>query len=585
MAVASLDFSDFKAALKTYMQTKSAFRDYNYDGANMSQQLDVLSFNTFQNAFYLNMVNSEMHLDSAQIRDSGVSRAKMLNYVPRSVRSSVAHLSLSVPTSDISTLTIPKGIQFTGTNANGTYSFVTRDTTVWPSASSTFTVDDLAVYEGAYLTESYVVDLRDETQRFLISNRGVDTESLTVSVTVAGSNAVYWTPATNLYGLGPDSNIYFLQGAETDSYEVVFGDGVLGAAPVDGALVTISYIASSGADANGIDTFTMDSDLGTINGGLILSPFVVATTTASFGGAAMESLASIQRYAPRHFQTQESAITTSDYADIVREKFVDVYDASVYGGETVTGSVEYGRIFVAVVGLNGAAITQARQKEIKDTLEGMAAPGMTVVLVDPVDLYVEPTVVVHADREILSMSTSQLTAVVTATISAFNAEYLGRFKTAFRFSKFTGAIDDSDAAVISCEVTTTIKKIVSPELYLKQPIRLSLNNPISSGVRSSEFVSLGKRYVFTDTITDKNVTGTIYMLEVNPAYTSPVYTSIGTVDYSTGEISIGSVVVSGYGGIEGIAFRATPSGQDIYANRNDVIQIDMGATLITATTS
>ena len=44
----------------------------------MSVLLDVLSYNTHYNAFYTNMLANEMFLDTAQQRDSVVSRAKEL---------------------------------------------------------------------------------------------------------------------------------------------------------------------------------------------------------------------------------------------------------------------------------------------------------------------------------------------------------------------------------------------------------------------------------------------------------------------------------------------------------------------------
>ena len=48
----------------------------------MAVLLDVLAYNTHYNAYYLNMVANEMFLDTAQQRDSVVSRAKELGYVP-----------------------------------------------------------------------------------------------------------------------------------------------------------------------------------------------------------------------------------------------------------------------------------------------------------------------------------------------------------------------------------------------------------------------------------------------------------------------------------------------------------------------
>ena len=79
----SLDFDTLKSGFKDYLKTQTAFKDYNYEGSNMNVLLDVMSYNTYLNSFYLNMVASEMFLDSAQKLDSVVSHAKELNYLPK----------------------------------------------------------------------------------------------------------------------------------------------------------------------------------------------------------------------------------------------------------------------------------------------------------------------------------------------------------------------------------------------------------------------------------------------------------------------------------------------------------------------
>ena len=70
-----LDFNEYKTALKTYLTEQDEFKDYDFDGSNLSVLLDVLAYNTYQNAFYLNMIGNEMFLDSARLRDSVSSLA------------------------------------------------------------------------------------------------------------------------------------------------------------------------------------------------------------------------------------------------------------------------------------------------------------------------------------------------------------------------------------------------------------------------------------------------------------------------------------------------------------------------------
>ena len=88
--ITELDFDAIKSQFRTYLQTQTQFKDYNFEGSNMSVLLDVLAFNSYQNNFYTNMALNEMFLDSAVLKNSIVSHAKELNYIPRSRKSAIA---------------------------------------------------------------------------------------------------------------------------------------------------------------------------------------------------------------------------------------------------------------------------------------------------------------------------------------------------------------------------------------------------------------------------------------------------------------------------------------------------------------
>jgi hypothetical protein len=124
--LSSLDFDTLKNNLKSYLSNQTIFKDYNFSGSNINVLLDVLSYNSYLNSFYLNMISSEMFMDSAQKLDSVVSHAKELNYVPKSSKSSEASLGFSVTGyGTTSPFIIKKGSMFSGTNSNGNFKFIT----------------------------------------------------------------------------------------------------------------------------------------------------------------------------------------------------------------------------------------------------------------------------------------------------------------------------------------------------------------------------------------------------------------------------------------------------------------------------
>ena len=113
LTVANTNFNDIKASLKTFLKSQSEFQDFNFEGSNLNVLLDVLSYNTFFQNFYLNQVASESFLDSAQLRDSIVSHAKTLNYLPKSDTSAKAVVNIEViPTGTPDNIIVQKGTSF-----------------------------------------------------------------------------------------------------------------------------------------------------------------------------------------------------------------------------------------------------------------------------------------------------------------------------------------------------------------------------------------------------------------------------------------------------------------------------------------
>ena len=180
----TLDFDSIKSNLKNYLKEQSIFQDYDFEGSNISVLLDVLAYNSYLNGFYLNMLGSEMFLDSAQLRDSVISHTKELNYLPRSFRSATASVNLTIIDSVASSVIIPRGTSFTGTAGNRNFTFVTGENVVAKSGSgeNEFIVSDVNLYEGDYVSDSFVVNNADKAQRFTLSNKTIDVTSLLVAV-------------------------------------------------------------------------------------------------------------------------------------------------------------------------------------------------------------------------------------------------------------------------------------------------------------------------------------------------------------------------------------------------------------------
>lgn len=591
ISLVALDFDGIKSNLKSYLQAQPQFADYNFNGSNISVLLDILSYNTHLNAFYLNMVASEMFLDSAQLRNSVVSKAKELNYTPKSIKSAQATLNLSFPQSGLSTFSIPVGTKFTGKNANGTYTFLSTTSTVLYPSGGKFAANNFVVSEGVNSSDSYIINNSIEGLRYVLSSKSIDTSSVAVTVIENnGQTNTIFTKADNLYGLNAASDIYFLQGAEDNKYEVVFGDGVFGRIPKNGSLAFVTYRASYGTDANGTTNFNLDTNLGIYNGFSSVIDPTITVVTAGSGGANAETVDSIRFNAPRHYQTQDRAITQNDFKTMILQEFSDVKTVHVFGGETVSSSVQFGKVFISPVSYSGFTLSNTEKAEIEAFLANKCTLGIKPKVIDPDFLYLIVNTTVKYNPSSTTYSAYDIQNIVSDAVLTYNTAYLTDFDIEFKLSRLEAAINDADPSISSNETTVVMRKDISPELNTDVYVDVNFRNPVTAGsLYTTQFISGGNVYAYTDfnpnnntftilqnnngTVTINNSSNAVYLKNVTtPGYES--YTLAGTIDYTSGLIQLAKIVISGFVTESSLKFYATPINQNIYAKENDLMEID-----------
>jgi len=580
----SLDFDTIKYDLTTYLKNQSQFADYDFTGSNMSVLLDILSYNTYLNSFYINMAVNEMFLDSAQLQSSVVSLAKTLNYTPRSYKSSRNIVSCQFPQGALSSLTIPAGTRFAAQNGSGSYTFVTRQSSVLYPSGGYFNINNLMVYEGKYLTDTFVVDNTIQNQRFILSNQQIDTDSLNVIVSENnGANVTTFTAATSLLGLDSTSAVYFIQATQNNFYEIVFGDGVFGRIPLNNATVFANYMNTTGTDADGSTNFNLVDVVAA-------APNSITTATTSYSGANAESIESIRYNAPRSYQTQERAVTVNDYKQLILQNYSDIKNVHVYGGETLTGSVNFGTTFIVPATYSGYNLTLSEQADIQNFLIKRNVLGITPQLVNPTYLYLEIYSTVKYNPNQTTLSSAGIQAAVSSTIVSYNNTKLQNFNTEFRLSDFMAAITSTDTSISSNQTYAIMKKIISPQLNSPGSISVSFSNAIQTGsFFSSIFLSNGVEYSYTDYnpnignfiftqsvsgLTINNTSNIVYLKTIS-ATGQNTYIESGTIDYINGIVSLAQINIADFIGNSGVNFYASPSHENVTAFNNDIIEIDV----------
>jgi hypothetical protein len=304
------------------------------------------------------MVANEMFLDTAVIRDSVVSHAKQLGYTPRSINSAKASVKIVATTSGTPGASgyLEKNTPFSATSADGS-SFVFRNLQqekyvatkfdATSGAPTEWTIESVEVTEGKFTSETYIVDKNNPDQKFVISDKNIDTNTLTVRVQKSTEDIegydIPWVRGIDTNALIPTSEVYFLQEIDDGKYEIFFGDNIAGKMASNGNVIIVEYMASSGETPNGIG-FNETATSPTFS-----IPFDYAVTTVDYaqGGADRESIDSVRYYAPRSYQAQERAVTKGDYEFIIARDYAFADSVRVWGGED-HDPISYGKVFVSI---------------------------------------------------------------------------------------------------------------------------------------------------------------------------------------------------------------------------------------------
>ena len=571
-----LDFATLKSNLKTFLKNNTQFKDVDFEGSNINVLLDLLAYNTYLNGFYTNMVASEMFLDTAQLRDSIVSHAKELNYTPRSFTAAKARITVDVtPTTSVSSVVVPKYTPFSSKVGSNTYVFTTDETlVVTENNAGTFTFE-ADVYEGIVTTESFVVS-GSADQRFVLSNPTVDSSLIDVSVYEDnGQTSLPYTQVTQIFNLTSTSQIYFIQAAENQQYELVFGDGVFGRRPKNGATVVVRYRACSGELPNGSNRFVSD---GTIDGHSNVS---VTTIDNAAGGAINETIESVRFNAPRAFQAQDRAVTVSDYETLLSTRFPEIQAISVYGGEEADPP-QYGRVFISVDVANADGAPQTRKDAFYDYIKNKTPLTIDVAFVDPEFSFVRVNTTVNYNVTKTGKTSTDIAALVRAAISSYNNTNLEKYKATLYFSNFCQAIDNADVSIVGNDTTVTLSKRVIPTLNQAQDIVIHTGNILSTEtgkklsatephfghtLTSSLFTYQNNTCLFVD-----DTLGNVY-IAAQQNDSIQILKKVGTINYQTGKVIIGSITIPAYQG-NYIEFLFATSSQNISSVKNAILKID-----------
>jgi len=576
ISVAELDFDAIKSNLKTYLEGQATFADYDFEGAGLSVLLDTLAYNTHYNALYTNLAVNESFLDSASKRSSIVSRAKEIGYVPYSATGATARINITVTgtSSTPASLTIPANTPFSTTIDGKSYNFYNIDAAIAVLSGSTYTFTNVDVKEGSPLTFRYTVA---DGAKYILPNLDVDLSTLKVRVQENLSSSVFETynNQENILEIDSTTPVYFVKEIEGQLYELEFGNGTIGKALANGNVVTLTYMTTNKADANGARVFSYQ-------GPTLLSGNVAVTTViAAINGSDIEEIDSIKYNAPRSYTSQNRAVTVDDYKSLLFKSYPEAESINIWGGEDNIPA-QYGKVFISIKPKTTTYLTDAQKSLIvNEILKTKNVVSITPEVVNPEYINLSLNVTAYYNPRITTRSINDMKALIVQTIEDYNDNHLNSFDGIFRYSNLTSLIDETEESIVSHIMTIKLHREIEVAYNTNQTYTINLGNPIyASGVPEESITSSGffipgnANVMYLEDNPTNKTTGTIRMYYfVNDIKT--YVRTFGSVEYASGTIVLNELEISGIDSTTSGIFELfiKPQSNDVVSVRNQLVFI------------
>ena len=590
--VANLDFEDIKVALKEYLRAQSDFTDYDFEGSALSTIIDTLAYNTYYTAFNTNMVVNELFIDSATLRDNVVALAKQLGYRPKSITSPTAYVTFTVsytnPTTDTE-LILRKGTGFIASFDNNIYQYVVLDDVKAQVINNQAVFTNVLVREGTQITNTFAINTALKSQRFILDNPDIDTNTIKVNVFPTGSTTSRpYLVSDNIIGVDSTSEIFFLDEIEDGRYEILFGDGVIGKKLDNNSRVEVSYLTTSGPESNGVKTFVFSGVIENING---VSPnafdVTINSSIASSGGENKETVDRIKYNAPKAYGTQNRAVTSQDYDAIVRKVYPAVSDIIIFGGEEQVPP-EYGKVFIVLKPTDAAFVTSITKNSIIKELKKYVVASIQPVIIDPSILYVELTSKIYYNSNITNQTESQIRDKVIGAVQEYllNSN-IEKFNGKFRYSKAVATIDNADTSINSNLTSVKLRKDFYPQLNSTSYYEICFQNEFDPECDESILSSTAFRvteYPNDDVYLEDNQGKIVlYRLDSLTGEKIIVDPEIGEIDYVHGELKMYNLtIIKGSFSNNRISVRVNPLSNDVKALREVYLDVDVANSSFTA---
>lgn len=569
-----LDYENSKQNLINHFKSIDRYKEWDFEreGSAANLLMDILSYNTSQNAFISNRTAGELFLNTCQKRSMAVSNANSLGgYVPMSAQCSRVSLQITVNSLGKGEelpefIIIPAGQIFT--SKEGGFNFYTKERYVlYPDSNGFATSGEVIAYEGKNVSFSGSI----LNNRLIFSNRNTDTS--TINIFVNGQKCLRVGTEIDISELGPTTNCYFLKEDLDGRYQVDFGDGYFGKEVKESDTLNVSYIVALNIDsANGLSDFTT-----TPIGGY--SDIKVTAFSKSHSGTGRETIDSIKRMAPLHFSAANRAVNKNDYKYLIERNFSFVKSCSIWGAEENENRA-FGSVYFSAINHDNQDISLDQINSIKDFMKDFSIVGIGFIFVPVKIVNLYPIISIVIDPNKVNFTEDNARLSVQKSINQYSNSING-FETEYSSTILSDLIKENLAGIKYIKIENRIIKNVNQgtDEYSSSLIKfeMPLYNPFGGYNKDGDGILISTAIVdpetgFSHFINDDGY-GNLRRYYNDPDLGNKVYVNNnqGTVNYVTGEVKIFPFNGLSSGGSYSI--RAVPSKDIITSKGNSILKL------------
>lgn len=374
----SLDFDTIKNDIINKLKQTDTFKDYNFEGSNISVLIELISYLGELNTYYMNKISKNLYFDTVELYENVHRLTELTGYSPIGYVSSSTDLTITLNQSysgqyfsygDI--LAVYKYKKFKAETISGVVNFLTVK-------DNTFTVDTSFTDAGEtdnILTYNFDVEVKEGTlntlnyygsdifnNKIILPFKKYDhsfflDEEKTIWLTV---NNNQWQRVNNFFenisGIDNEYNMFKLSFDKYRQYSVEFSPNLN--IPQTTDEIQIQTIVNDGANGNvAANTITKEPEEQNIVYNVTTQQWIpydsilVNNTLASVGGTDPEDIDELKNKGKNYINTQFRCITKQDYKNYL-ERFDSVLKAYAWGQQELryqSDVRDYNKVYITLI--------------------------------------------------------------------------------------------------------------------------------------------------------------------------------------------------------------------------------------------